>query len=117
MMEPTMSMTLASKSNASATATTTASFVRVVAERTTAVAMALVNRWMVKQLCDFSDHELADIGLSRSDLHSAFDGPFHTDPSLKLSAIAHGNSMKMSSVVVHGTGSVEFTPLVRGREE
>lgn len=111
-----MSTTVASKSYAAAFATTTASFVRAVAQRSTSVATAMVNRWMVKQLCDFSDHELADIGLSRSDLRVAFDAPVHADPSLKLAAIAERNAARMSSSVVRGTESVEFTPLVRGRE-
>lgn len=112
-----MSSTIASKSPAAAFATTILSIVRAAAARVTSFAMAQVNRWMVKQLCDFSDHELADIGLTRSDLRIAFDGPVHADPSLKLAAIARGNSMKMSGVVVHGTESADFTPLVRGREE
>lgn len=112
-----MSMTLASKSHASASVTTTTSLVRAVATRMAAFATALINRWMVKQLCDFSDHELADIGLQRSDLRIAFSGPVFADPSMKLAALARGNSMKMSGVVARGTESVDFTPLVRGREE
>ncbi len=112
-----MSTTLASNTHAAASVTTSASLVRAVAERTASVAKLLVNRWMAKQLCDFTDYELADIGLSRSDLRAAFDGPLHADPSLRLAAIAHGNSVNMNSVVVRRAASVDFTPLVRGREE
>ena len=86
-------------------------------ERTGFVAKIMVNRWMAKQLCDFTDHELADVGLSRSDVREALDGPLHADPSLRLAAIARGNSVNMNSVVARRAESVEFTPLVRGREE
>jgi uncharacterized protein YjiS (DUF1127 family) len=116
-MELIMSSTLASNTRASASVTTSASLVRVVAERTASVAKLLVNRWMAKRLCDFTDYELADIGLTRSDLRAAFDGPLHGDPTLKLAAIARGNSVNMNSVIVRRERSVDFTPLVRGREE
>ena len=112
-----MSTTLASTTFAAAFVTTFTSLVRAAAERTGFVAKIMVNRWMAKQLCDFTDHELADIGLSRSDLHVALDGPLYADPSLRLAAIARGNAVNMNSVVVRSAESVEFTPLVRGREE
>ena len=112
-----MSTTLASHTYAAAFVTTFASLVRAVADRTAFVAKILVNRWMAKQLCDFTDHELADIGLSRADVREALDGPLHADPSLRLAAIARGNSVNMNSVVARRAESVEFTPLVRGREE
>ncbi len=112
-----MSTILASNTYAAAFVTTSTSLVRAIAGRTAFVAKILVNRWMTKQLCDFTDYELADIGLSRSDLREAFDGPLHADPSLRLAAIARGNSVKMNSVVVRRAESVDFTPLVRGREE
>ncbi|SCM76711.1 hypothetical protein KL86PLE_40516 [uncultured Pleomorphomonas sp.] len=112
-----MSTTLASNTYAAAFVTTSASLVRAAAERTAFVAKILANRWMAKQLCDFTDHELADIGLSRSDVREALDSPLYADPSLTLAAVAHGNSVKMSSVVARRAESVDFTPLVRGREE
>ena len=113
-----MSTTLASNTHAAAIVTTPASLVRAAAERIAFVAKVLVNRWMTRQLCDFTDYELADIGLSRSDLKQALDGPVYADPSLRLAAIARGNSVNMRSVVVHRrVTSAEFTPLVRGREE
>lgn len=112
-----MSSTFASSTFAAAFVTTFTSLVRAAAERTGLVAKIMVNRWMAKQLCDFTDHELADIGLSRSDVHAALDGPLYADPSLRLAAVARGNSVNMNSVVLHRTESVDFTPLVRGREE
>ena len=112
-----MSTTLASTTFAAAFVTTFTSLVRAAAERTGFVAKIMVNRWMAKPLCDFTDHELADIGLSRSDVREALDGPLHADPSLRLAAIARGNSVNMNSVVARRAESVEFTPLVRGREE
>ena len=112
-----MSTTLASTTFATAFVTTFTSLVRAAAKRTGFVASILVNRWMAKQLCDFTDHELADIGLSRSDVREAFGGPLYADPSLRLATIARGNSVTMNSVVARRPESVDFTPLVRGREE
>lgn len=112
-----MTTTLAYNTFAAAFASTFTSLVRAAAERTGIVAKLLVNRWMAKQLCDFTEHELADIGLSRSDVRVALDGPLYADPSLKLAAIARGNSLNMSRFVAHRAESVDFTPLVRGREE
>ena len=112
-----MSTTLASTTFAAAFVSTFTTLVRAVAERTGLVAKIMVNRWMAKQLCDFTDHELADIGLSRADVREAFDAPLHADPSLRLAAIAQGNSVNMNSVVARRAESVDFTPLVRGREE
>lgn len=40
------------------------------------------------RLGEMSDAELADIGLTRADLHVAIDGAFGTDPTVKLRAIA-----------------------------
>ena len=45
------------------------------------VLMAAADRQM-------SDAELADIGLTRADLHVAIDVPFGADPTVKLRAIA-----------------------------
>ncbi len=91
-----MSSTIASKSPAAAFATTILSIVRAAAARVTSFAMAQVNRWMVKQLCTSPIMSLRISASRRSDLRIAFDGPVHADPSLKLAAIARGNSMKMS---------------------
>ena len=112
-----MTTTLASTTYATAFVTTFTSLVRAAAERTGFVAKIMVNRWMAKQLCDFTDHELADVGLSRFDVRLALDGPLHADPSLRLAAIARGNSENMNSVVARRAESADFAPLVRGREE
>jgi uncharacterized protein YjiS (DUF1127 family) len=48
---------------------------------------ALRNRRAFYRLGELSDAELADIGLTRCDLHAAFDGPFGRDPTVRLRAI------------------------------
>jgi len=48
----------------------------------------LMNRRAFYRLGELSDAELADIGLTRSDLHVAFDGPFGSDPTVRLRVIA-----------------------------
>jgi uncharacterized protein YjiS (DUF1127 family) len=46
------------------------------------------NRRAFYRLGEMSDAELADIGLTRADLHVAIDIPFGCDPTAKLRAIA-----------------------------
>jgi uncharacterized protein YjiS (DUF1127 family) len=46
------------------------------------------NRRAFYRLGEMSDAELADIGLTRSDLHVALDLPFGRDPTVKLRVIA-----------------------------
>jgi uncharacterized protein YjiS (DUF1127 family) len=46
------------------------------------------NRRAFYRLGEMSDAELADIGLTRGDLHVAIDVPFGADPTVKLRAIA-----------------------------
>ncbi|ESY25905.1 MULTISPECIES: DUF1127 domain-containing protein [unclassified Mesorhizobium] len=46
------------------------------------------NRRAFYRLGEMSDAELADIGLTRADLHVAIDVPFGADPTVKLRAIA-----------------------------
>ena len=48
------------------------------------------NRREFYRLGEMSDPELADIGLTRADLHVAIDLPFGSDPTVKLRAIADG---------------------------
>ncbi len=50
---------------------------------------ALRNRRAFYRLGEMSDIELADIGLTRSDLSVAMDLPFGYDPTLHLGAMAH----------------------------
>ena len=45
------------------------------------------NRRAFYRLGELSDVELADIGLTRSDLHVAVDAPFGSDPTVRLRAI------------------------------
>jgi uncharacterized protein YjiS (DUF1127 family) len=46
------------------------------------------NRREVYRLGEFSDTQLADIGLTRSDLHVVIDLPLGRDPTIHLGAIA-----------------------------
>ena len=46
------------------------------------------NRRAFYRLGEMSDAELADIGLTRSDLHVAIDVPFGSDPTVRLRSIA-----------------------------
>lgn len=46
------------------------------------------NRRDFYRLGELSDAELADIGLTRSDLHVAMDGPFGNDPTMRLRELA-----------------------------
>ena len=50
---------------------------------------ALMNRRAFYRLGELSDAELADIGLTRADLHVAFDGPLGSDPTVRLRVIVH----------------------------
>ena len=52
------------------------------------VYRAWKNRRAFYRLGEMSDAELADIGLTRADLHVAIDVPFGCDPTVKLRAIA-----------------------------
>ncbi len=46
------------------------------------------NRRAFYRLGDMSDTELADIGLTRGDLHVAIGAPFGSDPTARLRSIA-----------------------------
>ena len=46
------------------------------------------NRRAFYRLGEMSDTELADIGLTRADLHVAIDVPFGSDPTVRLRSIA-----------------------------
>ena len=50
--------------------------------------VAWKNRRAFYRLGEMSDAELADIGLTRADLHVAIGVPFGRDPTVKLRAIA-----------------------------
>ena len=46
------------------------------------------NRREFYRLGEMSDTELADIGLTRADLHVAINGPFGADPTARLGVMA-----------------------------
>lgn len=46
------------------------------------------NRRQASGLRDLSDHQLADIGLTRADVEIALHAPLNTDPTTRLSAMA-----------------------------
>ncbi|PBC04306.1 DUF1127 domain-containing protein [Mesorhizobium sp. WSM3860] len=50
------------------------------------------NRRAFYRLGEMSDAELADIGLTRADLHVAVSVSFGRDPTVKLRAIAEGRA-------------------------
>jgi uncharacterized protein YjiS (DUF1127 family) len=66
------------------TARTVARLMRGVA----GVYRAYKNRRAFYRLGELSDAELADIGLSRSDLHVAFSVPLGVDPTVRLRVLA-----------------------------
>jgi uncharacterized protein YjiS (DUF1127 family) len=59
-----------------------------VANAIASVYRAWKNRRAFYRLGEMSDAELADIGLTRADLHVAIDVPFGRDPTVKLRSIA-----------------------------
>ena len=62
-----------------------------------AVARALrawKNRREIYHLGAMSDHELADIGLTRGDLHVAWREPFGIDPTTRLGTLAEARAIQ-----------------------
>ncbi len=53
------------------------------------------NRRAFNRLCDLTETGLADIGISRGDLHDARDVPFTGDPTARLMAIADARADAM----------------------
>ena len=66
----------------------TATALRVVLGKLTDLYRAWRNRREIYQLGRLSNSELADIGLTRADLHVAWRMPLGTDPTTHLGAIA-----------------------------
>jgi uncharacterized protein YjiS (DUF1127 family) len=52
------------------------------------------NRREIYRLGAMNDHELADIGLTRGDLHVAWREPFGVDPTTTLGALAEARSIQ-----------------------
>ena len=63
-----------------------------VANTVSNVYRAWKNRRAFYRLGEMSDTELADIGLTRADLHVAVAVPFGRDPTVKLRSIADGRA-------------------------
>lgn len=69
----------------------------VVVRVVNAVARALrawKNRREIYHLGALSDHELADIGLTRGDLHVAWREPFGVDPTTRLGTLAEARAIQ-----------------------
>lgn len=60
---------------------------------------AMKNRRAFYRLGEMSDAELADIGLTRSDLHVVVDLPMGEDPTAHLGAIASDRIRRMENIV------------------
>lgn len=55
---------------------------------------AFRNRRAVMNLEDFTDQQLADIGLTRGDLAASLSKPWYEDPSPHLSRAARSNGLR-----------------------
>ena len=64
------------------------SLVEASAARVAAVWNAVKNRRSIGRLLEFDEHMLRDIGLTRSDVHSALASPFPEDPSNRLGSLS-----------------------------
>jgi len=53
---------------------------------------AFKNRREFYRMGELTDHELADIGLTRADLHVVVDLPFGVDPTARLGSIARSRA-------------------------
>ncbi|NMG40780.1 DUF1127 domain-containing protein [Chelativorans sp. ZYF759] len=84
-LEPTQHAT-AALPRVTAIAMRVAGFVR-------GIARALENRRATLELAELSDHQLADIGLTRADLAAVRRLPVGQDPTASLADIAHRRSM------------------------
>lgn len=68
-----------------------AAFAVATVEKAASMYRAWANRRELYKLGDLNDRELADIGLTRSDLFVARDVPARIDPTVRLSVIADAN--------------------------
>ena len=74
-----------------------AAFAVATVEKAASMFRAWQNRRELYKLGDLNDRELADIGLSRSDLFVARDVPAHVDPTARLGALADTYRRKSAS--------------------
>ncbi|MCY0093881.1 DUF1127 domain-containing protein [Hoeflea ulvae] len=58
----------------------------------TALVRVLLNRRIAGKLQQLSDHQLADIGLTRGDVRCGMSMPFNTDPTTELARRARCNT-------------------------
>ena len=58
------------------------------------IQTAMANRRAAKDLLNWDDEALKDIGLTRSDVRGALETPLHTDPTHHLSLIAAGYDIR-----------------------
>jgi uncharacterized protein YjiS (DUF1127 family) len=70
-----------------------------VAETVANFYRAWKNRRAFYRLGEMSDAELADIGLTRSDLHVAIDVPFGRDPTVRLRCMAEDRAETIEDIV------------------
>lgn len=59
------------------------------------------NRRAVYQLGNLTNTELADIGLTRADLHVATGLPLGVDPTQHLGSVAHGRVRTMTRLPIY----------------
>ena len=67
-------------------------FLLTLASNVRRVAKAQFNRRLAKRLEEYSDKELADIGLTRDDVRYGLAIPYHSDPTIELARRARLNS-------------------------
>ena len=80
----TETTTLARSGFFAALAAATATVIRAVVN----VCRALMHRRMVLEMAGFDDRMLADIGITRGDVHAALSLPMDADPSARLRILA-----------------------------
>lgn len=73
-----------------------------VAARALTVALNLYRAWKNRRafyrLGEMNDAELADIGLTRADLHVAFAGPLGSDPTVRLRTLAEERVLSLEDL-------------------
>ncbi len=74
-----------------------AAFAARTVEKAASLYRAWHNRRELYKLGDLNDRELADIGLSRSDLFVARDVPARIDPTVRLGALAEINRVQKAA--------------------
>lgn len=68
--------------------------ISAVSGKVTALVRILLNRRVAGQLQHLSDHDLADIGLTRDDLRHGLSMPFTADPTAELARRAKQNAYR-----------------------